>query len=109
MFLLAAVAVAISAVALKTACLPRRLAPFGFLLAASLAVFGLGYILLALGLASAVYASGLLLLAFVVGAGITLQRLRWVPRQPLARLVGSIDGCLATGAHPRPGIVSATR
>ncbi len=84
MFLLAAMAVAVSAVALKTVSLPRWLAPLGFLLAASLAVSGLGYILLAPGLASAVVVSGFLLLAFVTGTGITLRRLPEVPRQPLA-------------------------
>ena len=73
MFLLAAMAVAVSAVALKTVSLPRRLAPLGFLLAASLAVSGLGYILLAPGLASAVYVSGILLLVFVSATGITLR------------------------------------
>jgi hypothetical protein len=83
MFLLAATAVAVSATALRTVSLPRWLAPLGFLLAASLVVSGLGYILLAPGLASAVMAAGFLLLAFVTGTGITLHRLREVPRQPL--------------------------
>ncbi len=82
MFLLAAMAVAVSATALRTISLPHWLAPLGFLLAASLAVSGLGYILLAPGLASAVMAAGFLLLAFVTGTGITLRRLHQVPRRP---------------------------
>ena len=73
MFLLAAMAVAVSVTALRTPSLPRRLAPLGFLLAASLAVSGLGYILLAPGIASAVFVAGFLLLAFVTGTGITLR------------------------------------
>ena len=72
MFLLAAMAVALSAVALTSHALPRWLAPLGFLLAASLAVSGLGYVLLSHGLASAVYVSGILLLAFVTSTGVTL-------------------------------------
>ena len=72
MFLLAAMAVALSAVALSSPALPRWLAPLGFLLAASLAVSGLGYVLLAQGLASAAYVSGILLLAFVTSTGVTL-------------------------------------
>ena len=72
MFLLAAMAVALSVVALTSAALPRWLAPLGFLLAASLAVSGLGYVLLAQGLASAVYVSGVLLLAFVTCTGVML-------------------------------------
>ena len=72
MFLLAAMAVALSAVALTSRALPRWLAPLGFLLAASLAVSGLGYVLLSPGLASAVYVSGILLLAFVTSTGVTL-------------------------------------
>lgn len=76
MFLLAAMAVAVAATALRTVSLPRWLAPLGFLLAASLAVSGLGYILLAPGIASAVFVAGFLLLAFVTGTGITLRHLR---------------------------------
>ena len=72
MFLLAAMAVALSAVALTSHALPRWLAPLGFLLAASLTVSGLGYVLLSHGLASAVYVSGILLLAFVTSTGVTL-------------------------------------
>jgi hypothetical protein len=73
MFLLAAMAAAISAVALTSPALPRWLALPGLLLAASLTVSGLGYVLLAPGLAAAVYVSGILLLAFVTGVGITLR------------------------------------
>jgi len=51
------------------------------LLATSLAVSGLGYVLLAPGLASTVYVSGILLLAFVTGTGVAL---RFPPRtQPM--------------------------
>jgi hypothetical protein len=82
MFLLAAMAVALSAVALTSDALPRWLAPLGFLLAASLAVSGLGYVLLAQGLASAVYVSGILLLAFVTGTGVALGV---APRTPAVR------------------------
>jgi hypothetical protein len=82
MFLLAAMAVALSAVALTSHALPRWLAPPGFLLAASLAVSGLGYVLLAQGPASAVYVSGILLLAFVTSTGVTL---RVAPLTPAVR------------------------
>jgi hypothetical protein len=74
MLLLAAMAVAISATALRTASLPRWLAPLGFLLAAALVVSGLGYLLLAPGLALAVLPAGILLLASVTATGITLRR-----------------------------------
>jgi hypothetical protein len=74
MFVLAAMAIAISATALRTVSLPRWLAPLGVLLAASLVVSGLGYVLLASGLASAVLVSGVLLLIFVTCTGITLRR-----------------------------------
>ena len=50
--------------------LPRWLAPLGVLLAAALVISGLGYLLLAPGLASAVYVSGILLLIFVCATGI---------------------------------------
>jgi hypothetical protein len=82
MFLLAAMAVALSAVALTSRALPRWLAPVGFLLAASLVVSGLGYALLAQGLASAVYVSGILLLAFVTGTGVTLRVAPQIPAMP---------------------------
>jgi hypothetical protein len=73
MFVLAAMALGISATARRTVSLPRWLALLGLLLAASLAVSGLGYILLAPGLASAVLVSGIFLLAFVTATGITLR------------------------------------
>jgi hypothetical protein len=76
MFLLAAMAVALSVVALTSPVLPRWLAPLGFALAAALVVSGLGYVLLAPGLAAAVYASGILLLAFVTSTGVTLNQRR---------------------------------
>ena len=76
MFLLAAMAVALSVVALTSPVLPRWLAPLGFALAASLVVSGLGYVLLAPGLAAAVYVSGILLLAFVTSTGVTLDAAR---------------------------------
>lgn len=71
LFLLAAMAVAISAVALRTISLPRWLATLGFLLAASLVVTGLGFVLLATGLASAMVLT-IILLPFVTGTGITV-------------------------------------
>jgi hypothetical protein len=76
MFLLAAMAVALSVVALTSPLLPRWLAPLGFALAAALVVSGLGYVLLAPGLATAVYVSGILLLAFVTSTGVTLDAAR---------------------------------
>lgn len=75
MLVLAAMAVAISVVALRTVSLPRWLAPLGFLLAVTLVVSGLGWILLASGLASSVLVSGILLLIFVTCTGVTLRRL----------------------------------
>jgi hypothetical protein len=71
MFLLAAMAVALSAVAISAAILPR-LAPIGFLLGAALVVSGLGWVLLAPGLGNSVYASGVLLVVFVTATGVTL-------------------------------------
>ena len=76
MFLLAAMAVALSVVALTSPVLPRWLAPLGFALAAALVVSGLGYVLLAPGPATAVYESGILLLAFVTSTGVTLDAAR---------------------------------
>jgi len=73
MFLLAAMALAISQLARSSRILPRWLAPLGILLAAALVASGLGYLLLAPGLAAAVYVSGLLLLTFVPATGITLR------------------------------------
>jgi hypothetical protein len=92
MFLLAAMAVALSVVALSVGALsvgaltspvlPRWLAPLGVALAISLAVSGLGYVLLVPGLAAAVYVSGTLLLAFVTSTGVTLGVARPNPRRP---------------------------
>ena len=92
MFLLAAMAVALSVVALSVGALsvgaltspvlPRWLAPLGVALAVSLAVSGLGYVLLVPGLAAAVYVSGTLLLAFVTSTGVTLGVARPNPRRP---------------------------
>jgi hypothetical protein len=73
MFLLAAMALAISQLARRSSILPRWLAPLGALLAAALVTSGLGYLLLAPGLASAVYVSGVLLLIFVCATGIALR------------------------------------
>jgi hypothetical protein len=71
MFLLAAMAVALAVLSLRSAVLPRWLAPLGLLLAVSLVASGLGYVLLAPGLSTAVYASGVLLLAVVTTTGVT--------------------------------------
>jgi hypothetical protein len=73
MFLLAAMALAISQLARRSPILPRWLAPLGALLAAALVTSGLGYLLLTPGLASAVYVSGVLLLIFVSATGIALR------------------------------------
>lgn len=70
MFLLAVMAAALSAVAMTTPLLPRWLAPTGLVLAASLVVSGLGWVLLAPGLGGAVYVSGILLVAFVTCCGV---------------------------------------
>src|ERR1700733_2979520 len=72
MFLLAAMAVAMSAVAISGAILPRWLAPDGFLLGAGLVVSGLGWVLLSSGLSNSVYVSGVLLVVFVTATGVTL-------------------------------------
>jgi hypothetical protein len=72
MLLLAAMAVALSAVALSAAILPRWLAPIGFLLGVGLVVSGLGWVLLAPGLSNSVYVSGVLLVVFVTATGVTL-------------------------------------
>lgn len=73
MFLLGAMALAISQLARRSPILPRWLAPLGALLAAALVTSGLGYLLLAPGLASAAYVSGVLLLIFVSATGIALR------------------------------------
>ena len=74
MFLLAAMALAIAQVARRPRSLPAWLAPLGVVLAAALVTSGLGYLLLAPGLSSAVYVSGILLLIFVSATGMTLRR-----------------------------------
>ena len=71
MFVLAVMAAALSVLAMKTPPLPRWLAPLGFLLAVALVVSGLGYVLLAPGLATSVWVSGALLVAFVASFGVT--------------------------------------
>jgi hypothetical protein len=73
MFLLGAMALAISQLARRSLILPRWLAPLGALLAAALVTSGLGFLLLIPGLASAVYVSGILLLIFVSATGIALR------------------------------------
>ncbi len=73
MFLLGAMALAISQLARRSPILPRWLAPLGALLAAALAASGLGFLLLIPDLASAVYVSGVLLLIFVAATGIALR------------------------------------
>jgi hypothetical protein len=73
MFLLGAMALAISQLARRSPILPGWLAPLGALLAAALVTSGLGYLLLTPGLASTVYVSGLLLLIFVSATGIALR------------------------------------
>jgi hypothetical protein len=73
MFLLAGMALALAAVAVTSTALPRWLAPTGLLLAAALVTSGLGYVLLAPGLAASVLASGVLLLIFVTATGTTLR------------------------------------
>jgi hypothetical protein len=73
MFLLGAMALAISQLARRSPILPRWVAPLGALLAAALVTSGLGYLLLIPGLAAAVYVSGVLLLIFVSATGIALR------------------------------------
>jgi hypothetical protein len=73
MFMLAAMAVALAAVSVTSAVLPRWLAPLGLLLAVSIAVSGLGFVLLNQSLYNAVYVSGVLLLAVVTATGVTLR------------------------------------
>lgn len=57
--------------AMTTPLVPRWLVPLGFAGAAGLVVSGLGYVLLAPGLGHSVYVSGVLLVAFVTGSGVT--------------------------------------
>ena len=73
MFLLAAMALALCQLARKRRVLPRWLAYPGVLLAAALVTSGLGYLLLAPGLASAVIVSGTLLVIVVCATGIALR------------------------------------
>ncbi len=74
MLLLAAMALAIALLARRPGILPAWLAALGGVLAAALVTSGLGYLILAPGLSSAVYVSGVLLLIFVSATGISLHR-----------------------------------
>jgi hypothetical protein len=74
MLLLAAMALAVAQLARRPGILPAWLAALGTVLAAALVTSGLGYLLLAAGLSSAVYVSGILLLIFVSATGISLHR-----------------------------------
>jgi len=78
---------------------PMPLAIAGALLAAALVTSGLGYLLLAPGLASAVYVSGVLLLIFVSATGIALRSCG----RPVRRLAGvfTIDSRHRRGARAR--------
>jgi len=76
MFLLAAMAVALAELAMTSAVLPRWLARIELLLAVSLVVSGLAYVLLAPGPAVSVYVAGALLLVGVTAAGVTLRTSR---------------------------------
>jgi hypothetical protein len=100
MFLLAAMAVAIAQAARRPRILPAWLAPAGVVLAAALVTSGLGYLLLAPGLASAVYVSGILLLIFVSATGITLRR----PDTPATALDPDMmaDAVTSSGEKPIP-------
>ena len=110
MFLLGAMALAISQLARRSPILPRWLAPLGALLAAALMTSGLGYLLLIPGLASAVYVSGVLLLIFVSVTGIA-QRRRAARTAPRIRRRSGIRGRSADRDHPpvlRDSSISAT-
>jgi hypothetical protein len=72
-YALAAMAVALAVLSVTSTVLPRWLAPLGLLLAMSLVTSGLGYVLLAPGLAASVYVSGVLLLVFVTATGTTMR------------------------------------
>jgi hypothetical protein len=76
LFVLAAMAVALAVLSLTSGVLPRWLAPLGLLLAVSLVISGLGFVLLADGLSGAVLVSGVLLLVVVTATGITLRTSR---------------------------------
>ena len=73
MFLLAAMALAITQLARTGRILPKWLAPLGILLAVALVASGLGYLLLAPGLAASVMVSGIVLVIFVSAVGIFLH------------------------------------
>lgn len=76
LFVLAAMAVALAELSLTSAMLPRWLAPPGLLLAVSLVISGLGFVLLDNALTDAVIVSGFLLLAVVTATGMTLRTSR---------------------------------
>ena len=73
MLVLAAMAVALAAVSVTSAVLPRWLAPLALLLAVTLAASGLGYLLLRQSLADVVFVSAVPLLAVVTATGMTLR------------------------------------
>jgi hypothetical protein len=73
MFLLAGMALALAVLSVTSAVLPRWLAPLGLLLAVSLVISGISFVLLAPGLAVSVNVSGVLLLVFVTATGITMR------------------------------------
>jgi hypothetical protein len=70
------IGVALAVLSLASAALPRWLAPLALLLAACLVLSGLGYVLLANALSDSVLVSGVLLLAVVTAAGVTLRTIR---------------------------------
>jgi hypothetical protein len=73
LFVLAAMAVALGVLSLTSAVLPRWLALLAHPLALSLVLAGFGLVLLAAGLSDAVFVAGVLLLAVVTAAGVTLR------------------------------------
>ena len=76
MFALAAMAASGAALVRRTRLLPMWLGYLGALLAVALVVSGIGYLLLSSTLAPTAYVSGLLLLAWVTAAGISLGGLQ---------------------------------
>jgi hypothetical protein len=98
MFLLAAMALAIAQLARRPRVVPAWMAPLGNVLAATLATSGVGYLLLASGLSSAAYVSGILLLIFVSATGISLRPSRRTRR---SRPSGSAP-TPASSAHAGP-------
>jgi hypothetical protein len=76
MILLAAMAAALARLSLTSAVLPRWLAPLALLLAVLLVISGLGFVLLAPGLAAVVYVAGAPLLVVVTATGVTLRTSR---------------------------------